>query len=234
MGLLRSCSRRPAVAAIVAAGLVVAGCGSGSNGDNTSGSTAATSGTSSNAPGASTAATGGTRSGTSATITYAPGKATVIGKSTDIAVDPAVSTALKQVGIAVAAVAPATGGTTLRLPVSGGQVVVATLAGIIDHTGGLALSHAGKSVALTNIVIKTKTKHLTATVGRRSMRIFDLNLASPQRGSGAHGTTVETIKLTVTPQAATALNRGLGVSAFKAGQDFGTATLTLSYARGHR
>lgn len=220
MGLLRSCSRQPAMAVMVAAGLVVTACGSGSSGGNTSSSTAATSGPSSSR---------------SATITYAPGKATVIGKSTDIVVNPAVLSVLKQANITIAAVAPATAKTTLRLPVSGGQVVIATLAGTIDHAGGLTFSHSGKRVTLTNFVIKTKKKHLTATVGRQSMPIFNLNLASTQRANGARGPIVKgNIKLTVTSHAAAALNSGLGVSTFKAGQNFGIATLTVSYARGHR
>ena len=165
MGLLRSCSRLPAIAVIVAAGLVVAACSSGSSGSNTStGSTAATSGTSSSTP---------------ATTRYRPAQATVIGKSTDVVVNPAVSAALKQAGITVTAIAPATAKTTLLFPVSGGQIVVATLAGTVDHTGGLTFRHSGKSVTLTNFVINTNTKHLTATVGGRSMPIFDLNLASP-------------------------------------------------------
>ena len=68
-----------------------------------------------------------------------------------------------------------------------------------------------------------------------SVPIFDLNLASPKHASGPHGTVVASnIKLTVTPQAATALNSGLGVSTFKAGMNFGIATLTVAYARGHR
>ena len=186
MGLLRSCSRLPVIAAIVAAGLVVAACGSGSIGSNTStGSTAATSGTSSSMP---------------ATITYATANTT-----------------------------------TLRLPVSGGQIVVATLAGTVDHTGALTLRHSGKRVTLTNFVIKTKVKHLIATVGGRSMPIFDLNLASPTRANGPHGTAVASnIKLTVTSHAATALNSALGVSTFKAGKNFGIATLTVAYAHGHR
>lgn len=206
---------------MVAAGLVVAACGSGSSGSNTStGGTAATSGTSSSA---------------SATITYAPAQATVTGKSTDVVVNPAVSAAFKHAGITVTAVAPATAKTTLLFPVSGGQIVVATLVGTVDHTGGLIFSHSGKSVTLTNFVINTNTKQLTATAGVRSMRIFDLNLASPKRVSRPPGTVVASnIKLTVTSQAATVLNSGLGVSTFKAGMNFGIATLTLAYARGHR
>jgi hypothetical protein len=233
MGLLRSCSRLPVIAAIVAAGLVVAAC-SGLNGDNISSSSTATSGTSSNTSSASTAATGGTSSGTSATATYAPGKATVIGKSTHVVIDPAASAALKHAGVTLTPIAPATAKATLLFPVSGGQIVVATLAGTVDHTGGLTFRHSGKSVTLANIVINTKTKHLTARVGRKSMPIFDLNLASPERASGPHSAVVSNIKLTITSQAATALNSGLGVSTFEAGRNFGIATLTVAYARGHR
>ena len=219
--MLRSCSRLSAIAVIVAAGLVVAACSSGSSSSNGSSS--------------STAATSGTSSSTSATTTYASAPATVIGKSTDVVVNPAVSAALKHADITVTAVAPATAKTTLLFPVSGGQIVVATLAGTVDHTGGLTFRHSGKSVTLTNFVINTNTKQLTATVGGQSMPIFDLNLASPKRASGPHRTLVASnIKLTVTSQAATALNSGLGVSTFKGGMNFGIATLTVAYARGHR
>ena len=221
MGLLRSCSRQPAIAVIVAAGLVVAACSSGSSDSNTStGGTAATSGTSSSA---------------FATTTYAPAQATVTGKSTDVVVNPAVSAAFKQAGIAVTAIAPATAKTTLLFPVSGGQIVVATLAGTVNHAGGLIFSHSGKSVTLSTFVINTNTKRLTANVRGRSQPIFDLNLASLKRASGPHGAVVAShIKLTVTSRAATALNRGLGVSTFKAGMNFGIATLVVAYARGHR
>jgi len=206
---------------IVAAGLVVAACSSGSSGSNTStGGTAATSGTSSSA---------------FATTTYAPAQATVTGKSTDVVVNPAVSAAFKHAGIAVTAIAPATAKTTLLFPVSGGQIVVATLAGTVNHAGGLIFSHSGKSVTLSTFVINTNTKRLTANVRGRSQPIFDLNLASLKRASGPHGAVVAShIKLTVTSRAATALNRGLGVSTFKAGMNFGIATLVVAYARGHR
>jgi hypothetical protein len=222
MGLLRSCSQLPAIAVIVAAGLVVAACSSSANGSNTS-----SSGTSSSTPGATKYVSG--------KATYASRKATVIGKSTDVVVNHAVSAALKHAGITLTAVAPATAKTTLLFPVSGGQIVVATLAGTVDHTGGLTFRHSGKSVTLTNLVINTKTKHLTATVGGHSMPIFDLNLASPNGTSGPnHILVASNIKLTVRSRAATALNNGLGVSTFKAGMNFGIATLTVAYARGHR
>jgi hypothetical protein len=218
--MLRSWSRLPAIAAIVAAGLVVAACSGSPSRSTVSSSTAATSGTSSSMP---------------TTTRYASARATVIGKSTDVTVNPAVSAALERAGITITAVAPATAKTTLLFPVSGGQIVVATLVGTVNHAGGLTFSHGGKSITLTTLVINTKMKQLTATVGGQPMPIFDLNLASPKRGSGLHGTIVASnIKLTVTFPAATALDNALGVSTFKAGMKFGIATLTVAYARGHR
>jgi hypothetical protein len=221
MGLLRSCSRQSAIAVMVAAGLVVAACSNGSSGSNTStGGTAATSSTS---------------PGTWAKITYGSARATVIGKSTDVVVNPAVSAALRHAGITVSAVAPASAETTLLFPVSGGQIVIATLAGTIDHTGGLTFRHGGKSVTLTSFVINTNTRRLTATVSGVPVSVFDLNLASSRHAGGPHGTILASnIKLTVTSQAATALNSELGVNTFKTGMHFGVAALTVAYARGHR
>jgi hypothetical protein len=214
----RSCSRLSAIAVSVAAGLVVAACG-GSN--SSSSSTAAVRGASPSRP---------------ATITYTSGRATVIGKSTAVVVNPLVSAAFKHAGITVHAVAPATAKTTLRFPVSSGQIVIATLIGTIYHTGGLTFRHSGNRVTLTNFVINTKTKQLTATVSGRSIPIFNLQLTWYKRARGPRGTIIaRNIKLTVTSQAATALNSDLGgVSTFKSGMNFGIATSTVAYARGHR
>ena len=224
--MTRSYSRLSAITVIVAAGLVVAACGAGSSSSAASGSDTSSS---------STAATGGTSSSPSATTRYTSAKATVIGRSTHVVVNPAISAALKRADITVTAIAPAAANTTLLFPVSGGQIVVATLAGTIDHTGGLTYSHSGKSVTLTNFVINTITKRVTATVGGQSKPIFDLNLAPPRRVSGPRSKVVaSTIKLTVTSQAATALNSSLGVSTFRAGMNFGIARLIVAYARGRR
>lgn len=202
-----------AVIAIAAVGL--AACGSKSSSTTT--------------PSASGAASSSASPSTSTATTTTSAPSTVVGKSTDVVVNPAVSAALKHQGITVTAVAPATAKTTLLFPVSGGQVVVATLVGTINHTGGLTFSHSGKSVTLTNFVINTNTKQMTATVGGQSVPIFALNLASLKRVSGPHATVVASgIRLTVTSQAATALNSGLGVSTFKGGMAFGIATLTVA------
>jgi hypothetical protein len=209
-----------AIAVIVAAGLVVAACSGGSSSNTSSRGTSAPSGANSSTP---------------ATAKYVSAKATVIGKSTAVAVSPALSAALKHAGVTVTAVAPATAARTLRFPVSGGQIAVKTLTGTVDHAGALTFRHSGKSVTLTNLVINTKTKQLTATAGGQSIPIFDLNHARTKHVGSRHGTIVAgNIKLNVTSQAATALNSELGVATFKTGMNFGTARLVVAYARGHR
>jgi len=248
MGVLRRCSRLPVIAVLVAAGLAVAACSGGSAGTSSSAgsggsagsgtspaASAPTAGAGGSTPASSPAATGGTSPGPPATSRYRPARATVIGKSTDVVVNPAVSAALKQAGVTITAIAPATAKAALLFPVSGGQIVVATLAGTVQHSGGLTFRHGGKSVTLTNLIINTKTKHLTAMVGGRSMPVFGLDLASPAGASRRHTTVVASnIKLTVLSPAATALNSGLGVRTFRTGLSFGVATLTVTYARGHR
>jgi hypothetical protein len=155
--------------------------------------------------------------------------------STDVVINPAVSAALKNAGISATADAPASGKTTLLFPVSGGQITVATLVGTIDHAGGLTFSHSGKSVTLTNLVVNTDTKQLTGTIGGQPIPIFGLNLSSPVLASGPHGILVASnVKLTVISQAAAVLNSRVGVSIFKAGMNFGVATLAVAYARGYR
>jgi len=243
MGLLRSCSRQPVIAVLVAAGFVVAACGGGLGGASGSGGSGTSSASSAPAAGAGghtsagspAANSGGTPPSPPATAKYRPARATVIGKSTDVVVNPAISAALKQAGITVAAIPPATAKTTLLFPVSGGQIAVKTLAGTVNHAGGLTYRHSGKSVTLTNFVINTITKRLTATVGGQSKPIFDLNLSPARRISGPRSKVVaSTIKLTITSQAASALNSNLGVSTFRTGMNFGIATLTVTYAHGHR
>jgi len=206
--------RLSGVALVVGAALGAAACGSSSSTTTTS-----------PASGSATSAS----SSTSAVTTATSAPVTVVGKKTDVVVNPKVSASLKHAGITVTGVAPATAKTTWLFPVSGGSIVVATLVGTVDHTGGLTFSYNGKSVTLTNPVVNTSTKQLTATVNGQSEPIFNLNLASLKRTSGSHGAVAASdIKLTLTSQAASTLNNGLGVSTFKDSMNFGIATLTLA------
>ena len=174
-----------------------------------------------------TTATGAATTGTAATTTA--GSTALVGKQTSVALNPAISILFRENQIVATAVAPATYHHTLLWPVSGGHVAIATVAGTIEHTGGIRLSHAGKSVEVTRFLVDTSTDQVTALVGGQRMPIFAINTSEAKHQTGTGGTILESgLKFTLTEQGASALNGGLGVSAFKAGQIFGTATLTLA------
>ena len=174
-----------------------------------------------------TTATGAAATGTAATTTA--GSTALVGKQTSVALNPAISILFRENQIVATAVAPATYHHTLLWPVSGGHVAIATVAGTIEHTGGIRLSHAGKSVEVTRFLVDTSTDQVTALVGGQRMPIFAINTSEAKHQTGTGGTILESgLKFTLTEQGASALNGGLGVSAFKAGQLFGTATLTLA------
>jgi hypothetical protein len=82
---------------------------------------------------------------------------------------------------------------------------------------------------VTSFIVDTSTKQVTALVGGQRLPVFAIDTSSEKHQTGVGGTIVESgLKFTLTEQAATALNSALGASAFKAGQLFGTATLTLA------
>ena len=174
--------------------------------------------------GSSSKTTSTTPTGASAPAnTGTTGSGVLVGKQTSVALNPATSQLLKEHQIVVTAVAPATYRTTLLWPVSGGQIAVASAAGTIDHTGGVRLSHAGTSVQVTSFIIDTSTKQVTALIGGQRLPIFAVDTSSEKRQTGVGGTIVEGgLKFTLIEGAATALNCALGVSAFKAGQVFGS------------
>jgi len=179
--------------------------------------------------GSSSSSTSSSASTATSTTASASASVPVVGKSTSVVVNPATAQALRQAGITITPVAPATAHTVLLFPVSGGQVVVATLAGTIEHSGGLILSHGAKSVQLANFTVDTSTKQLTALVAGQRVPIFELNLASLKRATGPNGTVIASnIKMTLTAQAATALNSALGLSSFVPGLPFGVATVTVA------
>jgi hypothetical protein len=163
------------------------------------------------------------------TATTSPSATRVVGETTTLTLDPEMANALKHDEITITAISPATAHTTLVFPISGGHIATATVSGTVEDTGGLALSHAGHHVTITHVIIDTAGHRALAIVGLLRIPVFDLNLSSLAHATSANGALVASnIKLTLTSQAASVLNSQLGVSTFKAGQSFATATLTIT------
>jgi hypothetical protein len=127
------------------------------------------------------------------------------GVRTSLTVAPAITKALVGNGIAPLPVSPATativstkGGPTVRyfFPITSGRVDAGTLAGRINHSGGLwfyGLS-SGKSLKLTHFrIVIGKRPALTAIVnGDRAARVRILNLDLSAAAAGALNATFHT------------------------------------------
>ena len=180
-------------------------------------------GSSTNTTSSTTASAEPTTTSTSTT------QSALIGKHTSLALNPANSKLLAENGITVTAVAPATYSKTLVLPVDGGQVAVATVKGTINHTGGVKLSHGEKSITVTSFIVDTSAEQVTALIGGQRVPVFAINPSAEKHETEAGGVIVDQgLQLTLTEPAADALNSALGVTAFKSGQVFATATMTLA------
>jgi hypothetical protein len=151
---------------------------------------------------------------------------TLTGEGTTLVLDADTAGVLTQNGVDVAPVAPAAAGDDgITFPITGGEVDSESLAGAIDHSGGLVFSAGETDLELTDFVIDTEAGTLTATVGEDQVPILNVDLASLER-SDDDGTIVLTeISTTLTQEAADALNTTFGVDIFEAGLPIGQVTV---------
>lgn len=121
-----------------------------------------------------------------------------------------------------------------RFPITVGELDLANAKGEIQHSGGLRISKEGVVVELTLFIIDTTgTPVLTglvkandSVVGR--IPLFDLQLPPltlplPQQSR----LSVPNVAVTLSNEAATALNNAFGVTAFSEGLAIGTARVSL-------
>ncbi len=118
-------------------------------------------------------------------------------------------------------------------PISGGVIDLANARGEIVHTGGLSLRAGTTTVQLLNFTIDTSGTQPVLTgavvangdfVGR--LPLFNLQLPTltlPIRPNN-NRVTIPNVRVTLTAQAAAALNAAFGVTAFAANFNIGTAT----------
>jgi hypothetical protein len=120
-------------------------------------------------------------------------------------------------------------------PISGGAIDLGTVRAEIIHQGGLSLTAGGTTVELTDFVITTLADRpvLTGLVTVNDdlavrAPLFALQLpavSTPLQPHSGSILTLEGVGVTLTSEAATALNQAFGVSAFRQGINIGTANV---------
>jgi hypothetical protein len=158
-------------------------------------------------------------------LRIAPSAVELSGGATTLALDPGTAGALTSLGVTPSVIAPGTAGAAgLSFPVTGGRLAAGTFAGVINHSGGIALTAGATRVELTRFRIETGAKQLTAAVGGTTTRVpLSLDLSGAKIGLSKRTAVVRGAKVGLTTEAATALNTAFGTTALKAGVPLGTA-----------
>ena len=151
------------------------------------------------------------------------------GGNTALTLDRGTASVLSQNGVSAKPISPAkASGRTFTFPITGGRVDAKSLAGTIDHSGGIKFAAGHKSLSVVDFVIDTKAGVLTARVSGTKTRVpllkLDLSKASIHKGSSQ--VVVGNVKATLTADAAAALNKTFGVKLFKKGLNIGVAKVT--------
>ena len=121
-------------------------------------------------------------------------------------------------------------------PIPSGRVDAATLAGHINHTGGLRFVNLtnGKQLSLTNFrIVIDAHPHLTAIVNgdpKVRVSILRLDLSKATVSKPLPYVRVGNVGAYLNPTAASALNNALGVSFFASGIKLGTAYVNAHVA----
>ncbi|CAJ62273.1 MULTISPECIES: hypothetical protein [Frankia] len=168
--------------------------------------------------------------------------AALTGSDTAVAVDPAVLTALKSLGVAVAPTG--TGkltqqyGPTLDFPITGGAVkifdrtqVTPYVQGHIEHQGsGLRFSAGTKTLTVQNFTVDPGTSMLNAEVvemGNAKVPLFHLDGTNLKISKDSAGRAkLDGTQVQLTDTAAGALNKTFGVTAFTDRMPIGIAHIT--------
>ncbi|MEH3053388.1 MAG: hypothetical protein PGN13_05170 [Patulibacter minatonensis] len=156
---------------------------------------------------------------------YALGKANVVLESaaTRVTLDAGTATVLKGLGVSVAPEGMAVAGSTIQFPItnSGGEI---SLTAPITHSGGLTFTAGTKSLTVGDFTIDPVAGVLYAErtpVGR--LPLFKVDLSGATTTTPGIQAVVSGAKLSLTAEAAGALNGTFGVTAFSAGLAIGTA-----------
>lgn len=149
---------------------------------------------------------------------------------TQLTLDRATARVLAANGVSVAPIRPAgPRAGTIAFPVTGGVIDdLSTGAGRITHSGGLKFQAGRTVVRLTDFtVVVGKRSFLTAKVGAKRLPILTLNTSKAKVGiTSGRDIAIGGVTTTLTPQAATALNRAFKVRLFSRKISVGAVRVT--------
>jgi hypothetical protein len=184
-------------------------------------------------------------------LTQAAPTLTTDGGRTSVRLDPGFLSALKSLSVKPAAVAPATlvkykSGVWARFGITTGAADLGTVKAEIAHEGGLSLTAGGVRVELTSFIIDL-TDDLTdpaarpvltglvvakdSVVGR--LPLFDLDVSGAKIQNLRDYLRVTGVKLTLSSEAAAALNGVFGITALQAGLPVGVASVRSTLGEAH-
>jgi hypothetical protein len=153
------------------------------------------------------------------------------GETTVLVLDKQTATVLTDNGVKVAPVDPAApDGDGIGFPITGGMVDSESLAGMIEHSGGLRFSAGGTNLEVTDFVVDTEAGTLTATAGGADVPLLALDLSGLERTEEGGAIVASGIEASLTPEAARALNDTFKVELFEEGLAIGDVTVRATAA----
>jgi hypothetical protein len=156
-----------------------------------------------------------------------PMQLALTGEETVLVLDSGTADVLAENKVKVEPVDPAgTSGDGIGFPITGGEVESESLAGTIEHSGGLVFSAGGTEVEVTDFVVDTAAGTLTATTADGAeLALLDLDLSALERTDDGGVIVADGITAALTADAATALNDAFGVELFEEGLAIGDVTV---------
>ena len=153
------------------------------------------------------------------------------GETTTLVLDAGTAKVLTDNKVKVAPVDPAVpDGDGIGFPITGGTVDSESLAGTIDHSGGLRFSAGGTNLEVTDFVVDTEAGTLTATAGGADIPLLTLDLSGLERSMDGQAIVASGITAALTADAAKALNDTFKVKLFEEGLAIGDVTVTATAA----
>ena len=156
---------------------------------------------------------------------------TLNGEKSVLTLDEGVVAVLQQKKVQVVPVAPAGADPAgVQFPITGGTVNSETLAGSIEHSGGLRFRIGREILVVTDFVADTESGILTATAGAAEIPLLKLDFAGLKKSTEGGAIVASGIGVALTLDAANAMNAILGVGFFEKGLALGELTVTATAA----